>query len=150
MNLQQLPQCHTLERPIPPAVMVLEELCGILRAEALDHTSIIQRGALYVQEDSFRLCDEVRLFGGSPAEKRWDLRNWLRTGTALLNYCTPPAPCGSAKRRPPDQTNGDEPARRARIGKHLAASGESRSGAVPAGPLLGAIHWPEVSGLLFR
>ncbi len=38
MQLQQLPQRNPLERPKSPKMLVLKQLLGLFRGEALDHT----------------------------------------------------------------------------------------------------------------
>ncbi len=49
MQLEQFPQCHALEGTEALAVLVVEKLLGVLRAEALNHTLSIQRQTLYVK-----------------------------------------------------------------------------------------------------
>src|SRR5580704_7795630 len=50
MQLQQLPQRHALDRAEAFAVPVVEEILGIFRTEALNHTLRIERLALYVKQ----------------------------------------------------------------------------------------------------
>src|SRR5580698_114523 len=54
MQLEQLPQGHPLEGSEAPAVLVAKELLGVPRSEALNHTSSIQRHALYVKQRLLR------------------------------------------------------------------------------------------------
>jgi hypothetical protein len=48
MQLQQFPQRHTLERSEAPGMLIVEELLGVPRRKALNHTQTILRMALYV------------------------------------------------------------------------------------------------------
>jgi hypothetical protein len=48
MQLQKFPQRYTLKRTEAPGTLVVEELLGFLRREALNHTPSIPRNTLYV------------------------------------------------------------------------------------------------------
>ena len=48
MQLQKLPQRHTLEGPKAPGMLIMKEFLGLLRREALNHTRSILRVTLYV------------------------------------------------------------------------------------------------------
>ena len=48
MQLQQLPQRHTLKRTEAPGMLIVEELLRFLRRKALNHTQTILRATLYV------------------------------------------------------------------------------------------------------
>src|SRR3989442_6129381 len=49
MQLQKFSQCHPLEGPIPPRMLIVEKLLGFLRREALNHLPSILRLTLYVK-----------------------------------------------------------------------------------------------------
>ncbi len=48
MQLQQLPQRHTLKRAEAPGMLIVEKLLRFPRPKALDHTQTILRITLYV------------------------------------------------------------------------------------------------------
>ena len=48
MQLQKLPQCHTLKGPKAPGMLIMKEFLGLLRRKALNHTRSILRITLYV------------------------------------------------------------------------------------------------------
>jgi len=49
VQLEQLPKRDSLESPESPRVLVVKQFFGFLRCEALDHSSSIERLALYVK-----------------------------------------------------------------------------------------------------
>jgi len=50
VQLQQFPQRDSLEGPESPRVLIMEQFLGVLARKALNHTSSVVRGTLYVND----------------------------------------------------------------------------------------------------